>query len=94
MIIMARTVTVSLGPHYEEFIKHNIAVGRYNNVSEVIRAALRRLEEDETRLAALRAALIEGEDSGIAQDFDPQGFVERLNAEYDEEVRTVQAGRD
>lgn len=94
MIIMARTVTVSLGPHYEEFIKHNIAVGRYNNVSEVIRAALRRLEEDETRLAALRAALIDGEDSGIAQDFDPQGFVERLNAEYDEEVRTVQAGRD
>lgn len=94
MIIMARTVTVSLGPHYEEFIKHNIAVGRYNNVSEVIRAALRRLEEDETRLAALRAALIEGEDSGIAQDFDPQGFVERLNVEYDEEVRTVQAGRD
>lgn len=94
MIIMARTVTVSLGPHYEEFIKHNIAVGRYNNVSEVIRAALRRLEEDETRLAALRAALIEGEDSGIAQDFDPQSFVERLNAEYDEEVRTVQAGRE
>lgn len=94
MTIMARTVTVSLGPHYEEFIKQNIAGGRYNNVSEVIRAALRRLEEDETRLAALRAALIEGEDSGIAQDFDPQGFVERLNAEYDEEVRTVQAGRD
>lgn len=94
MIIMARTVTVSLGPHYEEFIKHNIAMGRYNNVSEVIRAALRRLEEDETRLAALRAALIDGEDSGIAQDFDPQGFVERLNAEYDEEVRTVKAGRD
>lgn len=91
---MARTVTVSLGPHYEEFIKQNIAGGRYNNVSEVIRAALRRLEEDEIRLAALRAALIEGEDSGIAQDFDPQGFVERLNAEYDEEVRTVQAGRD
>ena len=91
---MARTVTVSLGPHYEEFIKQNIAGGRYNNVSEVIRAALRRLEEDETRLAALRAALIEGENSGIAQDFDPQGFVERLNAEYDEEVRTVKAGRD
>ena len=91
---MARTVTVSLGPHYEEFIKQNIAGGRYNNVSEVIRAALRRLEEDETRLAALRAALIDGEDSGIARDFDPQGFVERLNAEFDEEVRTVKAGRD
>ena len=55
---MARTVTVTLGPHYEEFIQANIAGGRYNNVSEVIRAGLRRLEEDETRLAAIRAALI------------------------------------
>jgi antitoxin ParD1/3/4 len=78
-----------LGPHYEEFIRKNIAGGRYNNASEVIRAALRRLEEDETRLAAIRAALIEGEESGIVEDFDPQAFVKRLNAEYDAEVQAV-----
>jgi len=89
MYEMARTVTVSLGPHYEEFIRKNIAGGRYNNASEVIRAALRRLEEDETRLAAIRAALIEGEESGIVEDFDPQAFVKRLNAEYDAEVQAV-----
>ena len=53
---MARTVTVALGQHYEEFIQANIAGGRYNNASEVVRAALRRLEEDEARLAALCAA--------------------------------------
>lgn len=41
---MARTVTVAMGPHYEEFIQANIAGGRYNNASEVIRAALRHLE--------------------------------------------------
>ena len=63
---MARTVTVSLGPHYEEFIQTSIAGGRYNNVSEVVRAALRRLEEDEARLAAIRAALIEGARSSAA----------------------------
>ena len=84
---MARTVTVSLGPHYEEFIRQNIAGGRYNNASEVIRAALRRLEEDETRLAAMRAALIEGEESGIVEDFDPQEFMNRLNAKHDAEVQ-------
>jgi len=70
---MARTVTVTLGPHYEEFIRANIAGGRYNNVSEVVRAGLRKLEEDELRLAAIRAALIEGEESGIVEekmDFD------------------------
>ena len=86
---MARTVTVSLGPHYEEFIRQNIARGRYNNASEVIRAALRRLEEDETRLAAMRAALIEGEESGIVEDFDPQEFMNRLNAKHDAEVQNL-----
>ncbi len=86
---MARTVTVSLGPHYEEFIRQNIAGGRYNNASEVIRAALRRLEEDETRLAAMRAALIEGEESGIVEDFDPQEFLNRLNAKHDAEVQNL-----
>ena len=86
---MARTVTVSLGPHYEEFIQASIAAGRYNNVSEVVRAALRRVEEDEARLAAIRAALIEGEESGIVEDFDPQAFVNRLNAEYNEQVRNL-----
>lgn len=83
---MARTVTVTLGPHYEEFIQANIAGGRYNNVSEVVRAGLRRLEEDETRLAAIRAALIEGEESGVAEDFDPTSFVQKLSAAYDAEV--------
>lgn len=86
---MARTVTVSLGPHYEEFIQTSIAGGRYNNVSEVVRAALRRLEEDEARLAAIRAALIEGENSGVVENFDPQKFVERLNAEYDGKVQAI-----
>ena len=89
MMNMARTVTVSLGPHYEEFIQASIAAGRYNNVSEVVRAALRLLEEDEARLAAIRAALIEGEESGIVEDFDPQAFVNRLNAEYNEQVRNL-----
>ena len=89
MNTMSRTVTVSLGPHYEEFIRQNIAGGRYNNASEVIRAALRRLEEDEMRLAALRSSLIEGEESGIAEDFNPESFVRSLNDEYDRQVQAV-----
>ena len=80
---MARTVTVTLGPHYEEFIQANIAGGRYNNVSEVVRAGLRRLEEDEARLAAVRAALIEGEESGVVVGFDPEVFLRGLNDDYE-----------
>ncbi len=67
---MARTVTVTLGQHYEDFIRSIIEGGRFNNVSEVVRAGLRRLEEDEARLAAVRAALIEGENSGVVEGFD------------------------
>ena len=86
---MARTVTVTLGPHFEEFIQANIASGRYNNVSEVIRAALRLMEDEEARLAAIRAALIEGEESGIVEDFDPEKFLEELHAGNETEVRNI-----
>ena len=79
---MGRTVTASLGPHYEEFIQSCILQGRYNNASEVIRAGLRRLEEDESRLAALRAALEEGEASPDVEDFDPDRFLQELKAKY------------
>ena len=75
---MARTVTVTLGPHYERFIQSNIAGGRYNNVSEVIRAGLRRLEEDEMRLAALRSAIDEGDASPDVVGFDLNAFLEEL----------------
>lgn len=77
---MSRTTTVSLGPHYEDFIRSIILQGRYNNASEVIREGLRRLEEDETRLAALRAALEEGEASPDVTDFDPEAFLQELKA--------------
>lgn len=77
---MARTVTVALGPHYEEFIQANIAGGRYNNASEVIRAALRRLEEDEAHLAALRAAIDEGDASPDVVGFDEESFIEEMRA--------------
>lgn len=77
---MARTVTVSLGPHYEEFIQNTIAGGRYNNASEVIRAALRQLEEDESQLAALRNAIDEGDASEDVVGFDEEAFIKEMRS--------------
>ena len=59
--------SVALGNHFEEFIKEQLESGRFNNVSEVVRAGLRLLE-DETKLrqirhAELKAAIQEGIDS-------------------------------
>lgn len=74
-------MTVALGPHYEEFIQSAIASGRYNNASEVVRPALRRLEDDEARLVALRAAIDEGDASGDVEDFERDAFLSELKAQ-------------
>lgn len=44
-----KTTTVALGPHFDDFIQACVLGGRYTNASEVIRAGLRRLEEDEQK---------------------------------------------
>ncbi len=63
---MSRNTSFSVGAHFTGFIETQISEGRYSSASDVVRAGLRLLEEQETRLAALRAALIEGEESGVS----------------------------
>jgi antitoxin ParD1/3/4 len=65
-----------LDEHFTEFLAAQVATGRYRSASEVVRAGLRVLEDQETRMAALRAALIAGEQSGEPQPFDFDDFIE------------------
>ena len=51
-----KTRNVSLTPELEAFIDGRVVTGRYRSASEVVRAALRLLEEDEHRREGLRAA--------------------------------------
>jgi antitoxin ParD1/3/4 len=66
-----------LGDHFAKFVEAQVSAGRYDNASDVMRAALRLLEEREARLSALRAALIDGEDSGPSTPFDFEAFIAR-----------------
>lgn len=75
-----KTTSVALGSYFEDFIKAQISSGRYNNASEVIRAGLRLLADDESRMVALKSAIEEGINSGIAEDFDPQAHLKSLKA--------------
>ena len=54
------TTSLSLGEHWETFIRKEIATGRYGSASEVVRDALRTLEERKSKLDALRVHLAEG----------------------------------
>ena len=77
---MQKNTSVTLGKHYEEFISNKISQGRFGSASEAIRAGLRLLEEQETRLSLLRRALIEGEESGTA-DYSLNSLLSEIDGE-------------
>lgn len=73
-----KNTSVSLGNYFDQFVQGQVSAGRYKNVSEVIRAGLRLLENEESKVIALRNAIQEGIDSGIAHDFDPTTHLKAL----------------
>ena len=76
-----KNTSISLGDYFDRFVQTQVSAGRYKNVSEVIRAGLRLLENEESKVIALRNAIQEGIDSGIAHDFDFDENLKKLKAE-------------
>ena len=75
-----KTTSVALGSYFEDFISSTIQTGRYNNASEVVRAGLRLLEENERKIAQLKTAVQEGIMSGRCEDFDAEKHLQKLKA--------------
>lgn len=76
---MGKNTSISLGPHFENFINSSVASGKYSSASEVVRSALRLLESEEKKLNELRNALIEGENSQMVENFKADSHLKDLH---------------
>ena len=77
---MGKNTSMTHGEHFDGFIAHQIESGRYSSASEVIRAGLRALEDNESKLSALRLMLADGEESGTAE-YSYDSFIAELDDE-------------
>ena len=77
---MGKNTSISLGDHFESFISNKIGSARYYSASEVIRAGLRLLEQEEMRIEVLKQELELGEVSGIANDFNAKTVLKEIHA--------------
>lgn len=77
------TTSVTLGKHFESFVKEQLATGRYSTPREVVQDALRLMEDRERRLASLDLALQRGLsdlEAGRVHDLDE--VCDALEAKY------------
>lgn len=79
------TTSLSLGKHWETFIKQEVASGRYGSASEVVRDALRIMEERKDKIAALRSHLAQGADQAKTGQFVDDFTMEALISDLDNE---------
>jgi len=79
---MARDTSVTLGEHFDELVHEKINAGRFQSVSDVVRAGLRKLEEDEIKFQVLRDKLQAGENSPSIEGFDGKKFISGLHSKH------------
>ena len=76
-----KNTSISLGNYFDQFVSNQVSEGRYKNVSEVIRAGLRLLEDEESKTSALKAAIQQGLDSPRVENFDFKKNLKKLKSE-------------
>ena len=76
-----KNTSISLGNYFDQFVGSQVSVGRYKNVSEVIRAGLRLLENEESKVIALKNAIQQGLNSPRVENFDFDDHLAKLKLE-------------
>lgn len=76
-----KNTSIALGAPYTEFARRKVESGEFGSTSEVVREAMRRYIAEDTELEALRAALVEGENSGPPEPWDVEDFLAEMRRE-------------
>lgn len=79
---MAKNTSILLGDYFDEFIRKQVKSGKFSSTSEVVRAALRLFEYEETKKDELIKELKKGEKSGFVKDFNPETFLDKMYQKY------------
>ncbi|MED5238813.1 MAG: type II toxin-antitoxin system ParD family antitoxin [Pseudomonadota bacterium] len=79
--------TITVTDQQDHWIKSQIEAGHYTNDSEYIRDLIRRDQASQANIDAIRAALIEGEESGVAEPFDVETFKRELASRHADKIR-------
>lgn len=82
---MAKNTSILLGDYFDTFITKQIKTGKYSSASEVVRAALRMFEHEETKKSELIKELKKGEKSGFLESFTRHEFLQNLNEKHAEQ---------
>ncbi len=79
---MAKNTSILLGDYFDNFISQQIKSGKFSSASEVVRAALRMFEYEESKKSELINELKKGEKSGFVENFDRKKFLKNLHQKH------------
>ncbi|MFV0573145.1 MAG: type II toxin-antitoxin system ParD family antitoxin [Xanthomarina gelatinilytica] len=79
---MAKNTSILLGDYFDNFISRQIKTGKYSSASEVVRAALRMFENEESKKTELIKELKKGEKSGFVENFDRKKLLKNLHQKH------------
>ncbi len=82
---MAKNTSILLGDYFDNFINSQIKTGKYSSASEVVRAALRSFEHEETKKSELIKELQKGEKSEFSSGFNREAFKQNLHQKHSAE---------
>lgn len=79
---MAKNTSILLGDHFDNFINEQVQSGKFSSASEVVRAALRMFEYEETKKTELIKELKKGEKSGFVENFNRKTLLGKIHRKH------------